>query len=112
MASDSATATLTLPGEVDLEVSDRYYDKASALITPGVTTLVVDMSATTFIDSAMLSLLVRISELAAIDGCAVRLRNPNARALRILEISGMQDYLPIDFEPAVDGGEGAPAGAG
>jgi stage II sporulation protein AA (anti-sigma F factor antagonist) len=100
MAGDAATAVLTLPGEVDLEVSNHYYERASRLITPGITTLVIDMSRTTFIDSAMLALLVRISELAAMDDCAVRLRNPNARAMRILEISGMQDYLPIDFEPA------------
>lgn len=93
---DDDAAVLVLPAEVDHRVVGGSYERAAALLGPGVTTLAVDLERTTFLDSAGIALLVRIKNLADVDGARVVLRRPSERVRRVLELAGMADYLPVE----------------
>ena len=82
-------------GEVDLNVCDRLME-ALILASADSNRLVIDLSRTTFIDSTGLMALVDVWHSRVDAGVEVVLREPSPAVMRILQLVGLADLLPID----------------
>jgi anti-sigma B factor antagonist len=92
-------AVVTLAGEIDISNADQVREDLLSILNRGATLLVVDMSATTFCDSAGLNALVRAFKRATASGAGMRLVVSAPSVLRVLAITGV-DHL-IDTYPSV-----------
>jgi anti-sigma B factor antagonist len=91
----AGTAVVTLPAEIDMANADRVSADLQTAFGPGVTTVVADMTATTFCDSRGISALVRAYKQAAASGAELRVVVPSAHMLRVLAILGLDCQLAI-----------------
>ena len=94
------TAVVRLPAEIDLTVADGVREALLSVLNQGVLGLVVDMTATTFCDSAGITALVRASRRAAANGATMRVAASGPPVLRVFSLVGI-DRL-IDIYPTVD----------
>jgi anti-anti-sigma factor len=95
----SQTAVVAAPGEIDLTVAEGFRDALLAALNAGALGLVVDLTGTTFIDSAGVTALVRASRRAAASEATMRLAVTAAPVLRVLSLVGV-DRL-IEVHPSV-----------
>lgn len=96
---DSDTATVVVGGDVDLAtVAGLDRQIASALDTPGIAAVTVDLSDVTFLDSSGISALIKARKLA--DERKIRLRVNGASGFirQVLELSGVWQYLSGSVE--------------
>jgi anti-sigma B factor antagonist len=93
-------AVAPVPAEIDISNADKVRDQLLAVLHEGATVLVVDMSETTFCDSAGVNALVRVYQQALALGAAVRLVTTTRAVQRVLDVTGV-DRL-IDTFRAVD----------
>ena len=91
----AGTAVVTLPAEIDMANADRVSADLQTAFGPGVTTVVADMTTTTFCDSQGVRALVRAYKQAAASGAELRVVVPSARVLRVLAILGLDGRLAI-----------------
>ena len=94
------TAIVRLPGEIDLTNADALRERLLSALNQAAAALIVDMTATTFVDSAGITALVRASRRAAATGATIRLAASAVPVLRVLTLVGI-DRL-IDIYPGVD----------
>ena len=94
------TAVVRLPPEIDLTVADGVREALLAVLNHGALGLVVDMTATTFCDSAGITALVRAARRAGANGATMRLAATAQPVLRVFSLVGI-DQL-IDVYPSVD----------
>jgi anti-sigma B factor antagonist len=94
------TAVVRLPREIDLTNADGAREALLAALNQPAVALIVDMTGTTFCDSAGITALVRASRRAAATGATIRLAVTAAPVLRVLTLVGI-DRL-IDIHPDVD----------
>ncbi len=92
-------AVISLPGEIDISNADRVREDLLSIVNRGATLLVVDMSATTFCDSAGINAMVRAFKRATANGTGMRLVVTGPAVLRVFAITGV-DHL-IDVYPSV-----------
>jgi anti-anti-sigma factor len=102
-------AVVTVPVEVDISNADNVRDDLLSVVKDSPAVLVVDMSGTTFCDSAGVNSLVRVYQQALAVGATVRLVVTASAVQRVLAITGV-DHL-IDTFPTVDAALAAPAQA-
>jgi anti-anti-sigma factor len=84
-----AGLVVSLGGEMDLTVTDRFERDISRLIadeSPAV--LHLDLSGLRFLDSSGVSALVRVWRTARRQRCAVRVVNPTGVVRQILDVTG------------------------
>jgi anti-sigma B factor antagonist len=93
------TAVVTATGEIDLTNAEGLRDTLLSVLNSGALGLVVDMTATTFLDSAGVTALVRASRRAAATEAILRLAVTAAPVLRVLNLVGI-DRL-IEVHPSV-----------
>jgi anti-sigma B factor antagonist len=89
-------AVVTPPAEIDLNNAVELQDELDAALDRGITTLVVDMSGTTFCDSAGAAALVRAQTRATdmnADLRVVIIKESFVR--RVFELNGVDQILPI-----------------
>ncbi len=86
---------IALPAEIDMANAGRAGQQLGSACTPGVRTVIADMTATTFCDSSGISMLVRAHKQAAVNNTQLRLVVASATVLRALTLVGMGDLLPI-----------------
>lgn len=86
---------VTLPAEIDMANADRVGADLQAAFAPGVTTVVADMTATTFCDSRGIHALVMAHQRATASGAELRLVVPSACVLRLLALLGLDRWLAI-----------------
>lgn len=92
---DGRTAVLRIGGEVDLYTAPQVKEEIVALIGGGVRRLVVDLSATQYLDSTALGALVgALKRLREQDG-DLRLVNPQPRIRKLLEITRLVKVFEI-----------------
>jgi anti-sigma B factor antagonist len=94
------TAVVGLPAEIDLTIADGAREVLLAVLNRGARGLVVDMTSTTFCDSAGITALARAARRAAQNGATMRLAATAQPVLRVLSLVGI-DRL-IDVYPSVD----------
>ncbi len=100
VAWSGRTAVLKLPAEMDLTVADAVREALLSVLNAGALGLVVDMTGTTFCDSAGITALVRAARRADANGATMRLAVTVPPVLRVLTLVGI-DRL-IDVYPDVD----------
>jgi anti-sigma B factor antagonist len=88
-------AVVTLPVEIDLTNADRVREELLSVLNAGAVPLVVDLSATTFCDSAGVGALVRTFRRAAESDGEVRLVVGTLAVQRVLAITGIDRLLDI-----------------
>jgi anti-sigma B factor antagonist len=101
------TVVIGLPGEIDLTIADDAREALFAVLGQGPATLIVDMSQTTFCDSAGLSALVRAARRASTGNITLRIVAVAAPVLRVFSLVGI-DRL-IEIYPSVDAASQATA---
>jgi anti-sigma B factor antagonist len=93
----AATAEgLIVHGEIDLATADRFEERASEAVmdAPGSSVL-IDLSGVTFIDSAGMRALIRVLELRS--GKSLILQ-PSRRVFRLLELVALTDGVLPNVE--------------
>ncbi len=100
VAWSGRTAVLKLPAEIDLTIADAVREALLSVLNAGALGLVVDMTGTTFCDSAGITALVRAARRADANGATMRLAVTASPVLRVLTLVGI-DRL-IDVYPDVD----------
>ena len=89
------TALVTAAGEIDLTNAEGLRDTLLAALNAGAQGLVVDMTATTFIDSAGVTALVRASRRSAATEATVRLAVTSPAVLRVLNLVGIDQLIEV-----------------
>jgi anti-anti-sigma factor len=89
------TALVTAAGEIDLTNAEGLRDALLAALNAGAQGLVVDMAATTFIDSAGVTALVRASRRSAATEATVRLAVTSPAVLRVLNLVGIDQLIEV-----------------
>lgn len=85
-----------LPPEVDVVNSDEVYDELSAALVPGVDTVVVDMTGTSFCDSSGVHAIMRSYEAAAARDIRMRVAvMPDGSVRRVLQLVGVARLMPV-----------------
>jgi anti-sigma B factor antagonist len=109
--ADTATATMglltvvTFPAEIDMATTGAIGGQLAAALAPGVPAVIADMTATTFCDSAGITILIRAKKQATAHGAELRLLLPCPNVVRVLQIQGVDAVLPIyhNLEEALAG---------
>ena len=86
---------VTATGEIDLTNAEGLRDTLLSALNEGALGLVVDMTATTFIDSAGVTALVRASRRAAATEATVRLAVVAPAVLRVLNLVGIDQLVQV-----------------
>src|SRR6266487_1329140 len=83
-------------GEIDLAAADRFEERASeAVMDAPVSSVLIDLSGVTFMDSAGMRALIRILELRSGKSLIVQ---PSRRVFRVLELFALTDGVLPNVE--------------
>lgn len=86
-------AVITMPAEIDATNADEIREALAAAASRDAAVLVIDMSETTFCDSAGVQAIVAARKQAAMTGTQLRLTATDA--LRILTLVGVDQLIPV-----------------
>jgi anti-anti-sigma factor len=102
----SGAAVVVLPDEIDLSNAGPVGEQLVAAIVPGVTVAIADLSMTTFCDCAGVRSLLLAHREATVRDAELRLVVRSRAVLRILELLGADQVLPVypDLSAALAGG--------
>ena len=103
-------AVVTLPAEIDMSNGAAVQQSLLALAAQRPETMVVDMSATTFCDSAGVRAVMLAHRQAVADGCAFRLVIASPAVRRVFTIIGADQLTDIHprLESALAGDGSSP----
>ena len=88
---------LEVSGEVDMASSEALNNAIwEALTAPGVKRVEADLSKVTFLDSTGINTLVQFRQRAGDQDIELRVVNPSQMALRVLELTGVREFLSGD----------------
>jgi anti-sigma B factor antagonist len=100
---------LVLSGELDLAVAAGLETTVLGLCGAGVSGIELDLSRLTFMDSTGLRAVLRAQELCAEHGYDFRVIPGSGQVLRLLELTGTADVLPLaDTHPSPIAGADQP----
>jgi anti-sigma B factor antagonist len=107
------TAVVPMPAEIDIANASRLAAELDRAIHPGVKTLVIDMTLTTFCDSLGVKVIARTRGQAVAEGVDLRLVTASTQVQRILAVTGLDTKVRIHrrLDDALRAG-GKPAGEG
>ena len=88
-------SVVEVSGEIDLHARTELVTAIGQASTAG-RRLVIDLSETTFVDSAALKALLDAWRAWAADGHEFLLRDPSPAVVRALEITSLADALPVE----------------
>lgn len=83
---------LRLSGEMDISSVGAARPAIDEALSGAPDVLVVDLSGLTFMDSSGIALLLSVAERVE----RVRLRHPSESICRLIELTGLEDALPVD----------------
>ena len=86
-------AVIARPAEIDMANADEMRQALLSAVGLGAAVLVIDMSATTFCDSAGVQAIIAAHKQATATGTALRLVAP--AVLRILTLVGVDQLMPL-----------------
>jgi anti-sigma B factor antagonist len=101
LVQQSGTATVELLGEFDITCEKPLRDRLEQLVDDETKTLVLDLRALEFIDSAGLRMLIVLDAQAIQDGFDFLVRCDNGNVMRVLKETGLDSVLPL-VDPATD----------
>jgi anti-anti-sigma factor len=88
-------AVVMLPDEIDVINADAVGERLVAAIVPGVAVVIADLTGTTFCDCAGVSALLLASRKARASNAELRLVVRSHIVLRILELLGADQVMPV-----------------
>jgi anti-sigma B factor antagonist len=94
-APGDGNMVMSLEGELDLVSAPRLRDALAAVNGANLDELVLDLADLTYIDSVGIGLLVASRRRLESEGCGFALRNPGPSVRRLLEITGLEEYLGL-----------------
>ncbi|MEY2453228.1 MAG: hypothetical protein QOD92_2802 [Acidimicrobiaceae bacterium] len=92
-AVEDGVARVAIQGELDLDRSDEVAAELAALSGRGATSVIVDVSALSFIDSSGLRALLTAREQLESAGTRLHLTNLSPAVERVLDMTGTRDLL-------------------
>jgi len=96
-AEPAVVATVALAGEIDIAVNDELQDAIDIVLADVPGSVVVDMSAVSFMDSTGLRFLVGFRTACDAADTLWTLRGVSPAVRRLIEISGLVEFLsPFD----------------
>ncbi len=98
------THTLVLAGELDLASRPLLDEFMYAVVEHKATAVVLDIDAVDFVDSTGLHAILAACRLCAQRGCALEIVGGSAQVLRLLELAGVRDRLPLRSPAAAHAG--------
>ncbi len=100
VAVSGASIVIRVSGEVDLSNAERFEEAIQLACTDGGDrNVLVDLSELSFIDSTGLRVLIEATRNSRSNGDQLHFRGPSPQVRRILEVTGIFDYL---FEGTAD----------
>lgn len=84
---------LVLSGEIDIAMNDHLGDAVDKTFADRPDTVIVDFSGVTFMDSTGIRFLVGFKTRCDSIGAAWRLENVSSSIIRLIELSGLNDFL-------------------
>jgi anti-sigma B factor antagonist len=93
---DGETAILRLQGDLDVATAPELAELCHSVHARGAKQVVIDLTETTFLDSAGLRALVGAQRLFGGEGANVRLTHPSEAVIRLLDITGLTDCFAIE----------------
>jgi anti-sigma B factor antagonist len=94
-------ATLRMRGELDAFTAPELANLCGSVFADGGRDIVIDLTDTSFLDSSGLRALIGVRQLFGSEGGTVRLAHPSESVVRLLAITGLNDYFSIDETPSV-----------
>jgi anti-sigma B factor antagonist len=88
-------AIATLPAEIDLSNAELVRQDLLSVVAQGASRVIVDMTATTFCDSAGITVLVRMVQLATVHGSGLRLAADTPAVIRVLALTGVDKLIEV-----------------
>ena len=92
-------AVIALDGELDLSSASDLAQLADELVRDGASNIIMDAQRLTFCDSSGLRILVSIANDLRPMGGRVAILNPQPFVLRVLELTGLDRTVMIDWDP-------------
>jgi anti-sigma B factor antagonist len=89
------TAVVTAVGEIDLTNAESLRDTLLSALDDGALGLVADLTATSFLDSAGVSALVKTSRRAGATGATVRIAVTSPAVVRVLDLVGVNRLMEV-----------------
>jgi anti-sigma B factor antagonist len=102
---DDDTHVVAVTGEIDLFTAPDFKQHVSAPIDDGVSRVVVDLSATTFIDSSSLGVLIGAHRQLKLRGGSLRVVSANDSIAKTFRITGLDGVFTLvaSLEDALNG---------
>jgi anti-sigma B factor antagonist len=109
---DSATHIVAVSGEIDLFTAPEFKQRMSAPIDAGCSNLIVDLTATTFIDSSSLGVLIGAHRRLKLRGGTLVVVCENEPIVKTFKITGLDGVftLAASLDDALDGDAVSSAG--
>lgn len=92
-AVDRGHVTVRISGEIDISNIDHVHELVDPVIEMEASQVDFDLSELSFIDSSGLALLLWIADNVP----AVVVRRPSHQVQRVIEVTGLQQRLPIEL---------------
>ena len=92
---DGTTAVVRLIGEVDLDTAPTVESCLEKLLGERQHDIVVDLSEVSLLDSSGVTVLLHGYRAARAGGGSLRVENPTAEILRVLEVAGVTALLGL-----------------
>ena len=87
---------VVLPQEIDVTNADEAHQQLAEALTPGVATVIADLTSTTFCDSAGVHAIMHAHELAAARDIDLRLAvSADGSVRRVLQLTGAMRIMPV-----------------
>jgi anti-anti-sigma factor len=102
-------AVVTLPEEIDLSNGGAVHDSLAAALSQQPAALVVDMSSTTYCDSAGVRAVMLAGQQAAAAGCTLRLVIDSPAVMRVFSLIGADELVEVHERLASALGPAGPA---
>jgi anti-sigma B factor antagonist len=87
---------LKVAGEVDIQTSPVLHDHLTRVLDEGHTSVIVDLTDVTFLDSTGLSVLIAGLKRCQGSGGSLRVASPQPNVRRVLEVTGLDDVFDLD----------------
>jgi anti-sigma B factor antagonist len=95
-AAQIKPVVVVLPTEIDVTNADTVYQQLVAVLAPGVSTVIADLTSTSFCDSSGVRAIMRTHERARTRDVVLRLAvSPEGSVRRVLELIGAALILPV-----------------
>jgi anti-sigma B factor antagonist len=105
-AGQIMSVVVVLPAEIDVTNSDEVHQQLTSVLSPGVSTVIADLTATSFCDSSGVHAIMHAQERAAARDVGLRLAvSPGGSVRRVLQLTGADHIMPVfaTVEEALEG---------